>query len=326
MKLNQLLIAFMAAGLTQCGSDSPSRPTTVTALLVPPPTGFTAGTTVIVVSAESGRPVARSAVTVAGVSYETNEAGEFTFRQPADFGSFVDIVADDFIERQTLSHRDVVRLELWPATSATGLDRRYTRSLVYENASVNAAEGELEPLTRPGFVNPRVVVVPSEEIQKDPGAMESIRRAVGEMNQVLEGKIAYSVGEDATAVTVTLVVDPSDETIRERNSRAVIRCRRTRFTITSCRVAYRSIEIVQTDTTLHELGHSFGLNHSPDPTEVMGSNSSRRDHTWRFSARERLTIRLALKRDPGNVFPDNDRAAPVPLALMAESVIACIES
>ena len=267
--------------------------------------------------------MARAAVTVAGVSYETNEAGEFTFGQLADFGSFVDVVADDFIERQTRARRDVGQLELWPATSATGLDRRYTRTLVYESASTND-KGELEPLQRPGVVNPRVVVVPSEEIQMDPGAMQSVRRAVGEMNQVLEGKIAYSVGEDATAVTVTLAVDPSDETIRERNSRAVIYCRRTRFTITSCRVAYRSIEIVRADTTLHELGHSFGLKHSPDPTELMGS--PRRGHPWRFSARERLAMRLILKRAPGNVFPDNDRAAPVPLALTAESVIACFES
>jgi hypothetical protein len=61
-------------------------------------------------------------------------------------------------------------------------------------------------------------------------------------------------------------------------------------------------------TVAHELGHTFGLRHSYDPTDLMASYY----HSWRETTpprRERLEMALLLERRPGSVWPDDDRTA-----------------
>ena len=112
-----------------------------------------------------------------------------------------------------------------------------------------------------------------------------------------------------------------NESIEEENLRAFTRCWTTRLVITRCEVVYRDIEVVRSNTTLHELGHTFGLNHSPDRAEIMGVR--RLGAPEQFSPRERLAMTLMLKRPPGNLFPDNDRQAPALRALGETSRIVC---
>jgi hypothetical protein len=56
------------------------------------------------------------------------------------------------------------------------------------------------------------------------------------------------------------------------------------------------------------MGHTFGLCHSPDKTELMYAYQNGHGGVD-FSARESLAMRLMLQRPAGNVFPDDDRAA-----------------
>ena len=56
----------------------------------------------------------------------------------------------------------------------------------------------------------------------------------------------------------------------------------------------------------HELGHIFGLAHSPDPAEIMHPFHGASD-AGGFSPREALVMRLLHLRRGGNAWPDNDR-------------------
>jgi hypothetical protein len=305
------------------GCAGPSSPTSLRRDLAEPATalGIVPGATVQIVSGETGQPVGGARIVIAGRELVTDGAGEVLVEQLAPNGATIDIVAPGFLDRQTLVRRgERTVFELWPSQSPTRLDASYTRALVYESAAI-AGGGGVEPLDRPDLDTARVALVPGEAILRNAPAMQALRGAAAEITGALEGAIVYSVGETPGAVRVSLVVEPQNESIVEENLRALTRCWMTRLVITRCEIVYRDVEVVRSNTTLHELGHTFGLNHSPDRAEIMGVR--RLASPEQFSQRERLAMRLMLKRPPGNLFPDNDRQAPALRARGETSRIVC---
>ena len=326
MKWRARLSLLVLSGLPWfgCADTGPAGPTTTVRRdlsAADTANGIVPGSTVRIVSGETGRPVAGARVVIAGREHMSDSSGQLTLEELASNGVSVDIEAPGFLDRQTLVRRgEQTTFELWPSESPTRLDSDYTRALVYLSASLGD-RGELEPLDRPSLDVGRVAIIPTGAIPRDPGAMQTLRDAAAEMTEALGGTIVYSVGEDPGAVPITLLVEPQNESIVDENLRAFARCWMTRLVITRCEIVFRDVEVVRSNTTLHELGHTFGLNHSPDRSEVMGVRRVRSPE--RFSARERLAMTLMLKRLPGNVFPDNDRQAPALRALGDESRIVC---
>lgn len=307
-----------------CADSGPTGATTVRRDLAAADTslGIVPGSTVHIISGETGEPVTSARVLIAGREHSSDGAGQLTLQSLAPNGVTVDIEARGFLDRKTIVRRgEHTTFELWPATSPTRLDADYTRALVYQSASLGSV-GDLEPLDRPALETSQVTILPTGAIARDDLAMQAVRTAAREITDALGGSIVYAVGDAPGAMSVELVVEPQNESIVKEKLRAFTRCWMRRLVITRCEIVFRSVAVVRSNTTLHELGHTFGLNHSPDRREIMGVR--RVGMPVRFSPRERLVMALMLKRRPGNLFPDNDRQAPALRAPGEESRILCL--
>lgn len=179
-----------------CADTGPLGPTTVRRDLSAADTsnGIVPGSTVRIVSGETGRPVAGARVVIAGREHLSDGSGQLTLEELASNGVTVDIEASGFLDRQTIVRRgEQTTFELWPSESPTQLDADYTRALVYLSASLRA-QGELEPLDRPSLDVGRVSIVPTGVIREDPRAMQILGDAADEMTSALGGAIVYAVG------------------------------------------------------------------------------------------------------------------------------------
>ena len=90
--------------------------------------------------------------------------------------------------------------------------------------------------------------------------------------------------------------------------------------IASAKIVFCNEAATRDTTVVHEVGHTFGMGHSPDAREIM--------HAFKmggqpdgFGARESLVMRLMLQRRGGNRYPDDDRN--VTAAREREVVIVC---
>jgi hypothetical protein len=120
-------------------------------------------------------------------------------------------------------------------------------------------------------------------------------------------------------VAFTTTLDPSDKGCEERVL-ALTSIRLRAGEIYAGRIVFCTPAAARDGTVIHEVGHTFGLGHSPDADEVMHAFKLLRQPDA-FGAREALVMRLMLQRRGGNRFPDNDRG--VTAAAEGERTIVC---
>jgi predicted Zn-dependent protease len=253
----------------------------------------------VVMSGETGQPVAGGRVVLETGSLQTNERGEVVI--PGGANGDIEVHAEGFLSRGTRLPRKG-RLTLWPTRPS--YPQQYVRDLLYKPSRATAAfmaSVPDEPLHR--VVTTRVSVVPSSELRADARALQAHRSAVAEINEATELRVVFTVDAEPVAGAVVF------RTYLDRNLDVAGRAYRELRgdVIVGGRVAFQSRPIARDSRYVaHELGHVLGLQHSTVTTDMMyyqcGDACPRS-----FTDNERLTIRLLLQRPPGNRFPDDDR-------------------
>jgi hypothetical protein len=291
-----LAIALLALS---CGDGSPTTPTS----RLHRSSGLPARTVVTVVSGETGEPLAGARVVVAGTSYATDEAGQLALREWVRDGAEVDVEAPNCLPRQTRVRAGDTRLTLWPDHAE--LPAEYTKKLVYTASTVHDA-ASLVPLDR---LPPRVhalSLAPSAALEADPRALAAHHQAADHFNAAVGGGTVFSVGQGAD-MTVPTRIDTDDPSCEGRHGRLLARTWVSEHEVTRAEIVFCSEVPTRAPAAIaHELGHIFGLAHSPDPREIMHPFHGASD-AGGFSPREALVMRLLHLRRGGNTWPDNDR-------------------
>ncbi|HXB54531.1 MAG TPA: hypothetical protein VN461_07085 [Vicinamibacteria bacterium] len=327
MRQSVALLA-LASGLVACHGGSPTGPTPAAAV---PPVFGGAGAPAVqslhalhalsFISGETQQPVAGVRVLVDGRAYTTDSEGKIVLLAVSTGATDVDASASGFLERRTLFRSSP--LSLWPKVSPTGLDEEYSARLVY-NCTEATCPSAGQPLAR--VLRGPVFVVPSAEIRSDPAALEIHKQAAALLTTATEGVVTYMVADAAPpgALTVSTWIDPNDPVLLQLGAGGVTRRQiDSRGAITGATVALRSRELaLRLPLVLHELGHTFGLGHSPRVGDVMFNGPEIYDLSD-FSPRERLAVDLMLQRSPGNRFPDSDDELLLSTNRAKAQVLAC---
>lgn len=293
-----------------CGGSNGSSPQNPTRAATPVPTALVSGATVRIVSGEDDTPVEGARVILAGREYTSDAAGQVTLGATVPYGSFVDVIADGFLNRQTVVPQDgTSRFSLWPRETASGMSEEFTAQLVYTYGWAEEPEHGTSRLLRIREGFKQVFVMISDEIQRDGRAHEMHQSAVDEMTAALGGRAAYVLTSTRPAggilVDIRLATD-GDQACSDGALGYFRAWATNRGEIARGEIAYCALWVARTSTVTHELGHSVGLQHSYGTDELMNPRFSRflPDH---FSPREALAMRLLFERPAGNRFPDSDR-------------------
>lgn len=306
-----------------CGGGD-HRPTAPTPVASPSPLGVVAGSVVTVVRGDTGAPVEGATVTVAGRAYVADAAGTVRIADAAAPGALVDVTAPSTLDRQTtVGSGPPGTLVLWPRSSDSGIDERFTASIVYTRATLEGA-GPLaaEPLRRfaPGVA--LAVVVPTADILDDDRAHAAHVAGVARLNAAARGTVTYALARERPPAgpSFSARVGPDDPSCGGRVW-ALTRVSLRGPEIVGGEIVYCSRDAARmADLVVHEMGHSFGLQHSDDPRDMMFRIFGRA-HAEDFRPRESEVMSLMMQRRAGNRFPDSDREVPGLSA--AEALIVC---
>jgi hypothetical protein len=312
-------LAFLATVvvLGACrGGSSPTGPSSTASDRA----GTPAATLLTFLSGETHDPVAGASVVVQGRTYVSDADGRVRLEQAAGDSAVVDAVASPFLERRTLLRGD--RFTLWPKESPIGLDENYTARFVYNCPAAPCGAGERMLRVEAG----QVWVVVSPELKADPEALRSHESAAALLTQATGGAVAFSLTDSPprTGVVVRTYVDPNDADVVSRNAAAVTRRELgAQWNVTGASIVIRSVELARfVPLMLHEMGHVFGLGHSPRVGDVMWPGRELYE-TTDFAPPERLIIGLMLQRSPGNRYPDEDTGLVAGSGGHHTSVVVC---
>jgi hypothetical protein len=281
-----------ATATSPVGFDGENRPITGPVASAPAVLTF--------VSGESQQPVGAAKVTVDGRTYVTGGSGQVA----VDRGSReVDVLAQGFMDRRASFSAD--HFSLWPQQSPTGVDVEYTGRVVYNCTAAGCTDGG-EALSR--LPDGPVSVVPSRELRNDPVALDVLQEAVQRYVEATRGQVLYTLDARASAAVVIEVgVDASDPAILANAAAGVTRRDHSGTgAISHARITLRNLDLAhRRPLLLHELGHAFGLSHSPRLGDIMWNGPELYD-VPDLSSRELLAISLMLQRSSGNRFPDSE--------------------
>ena len=298
---------MLGLALLQCGGDRPSAPS----LPPSPPPAYPPGTTLTVVSGETEQPVGGASVSLGGRNYQTDPSGRVSLAEGVIAGTPLEIESAAFLTRHTLVRSaGTTRFSLWPRATPSGISEHYTATLVYTSTSEGAGVGAAV-LQRLSAGTSHVALVLSPELQVASGEHQS---AADMMTAASGGRVLYTLASErppgSGIVVFDVRLDPQDSFCA--NARGVTYVQTAANEIRGGRIVYCLLEAARSPTVAHELGHSFGLRHSPDPQDLMGVPFSRFRRP-QLGPRELLIMSLMLQRPGGNRFPDYDREAQVSL-------------
>ena len=259
-------------------------------------------TSLTFISAETQTPVVGASVTIGGETYTTDDSGSVSVENPLLNTPLV-VSSPHFMERRTVFRLlSETTFPLWPKTSPIGLTEQFTREIIY----TWAFGGDSKPLTR--VMGNRVSIVLDPELRSDSQVMDSIRSAVDRITEATDGTVVYELMKACAGGDVCYGVSLSSD------GTCGVDATFENWYLTGGTIRCNRSAIRRPGTALHEIGHTFGLQHTSGNNDVMcgpiggrgGQCGDPGDET-EFSARERLVMKLTLQRSPGNVFPDNDQ-------------------
>jgi Matrixin len=303
--------ALSALGVVAClaacgGGEKAAGPNAVAAAPTAESGALRVGAALEVVSGETGDGVDGAVFTINGRDYTTAE-GKVTLAEDVAVTSEVRIVAPGMLERRTkLRDLTAPRFALWPQMSSSGMDEAYTRAIVYSHPE---GPGPLRRLTR-GTTH--VVVVPSRELRGEE-EMAAHQEAAERITAANGGQVVYTVETQrpSSGVYVEARLSRDDDKLCAQHNilafeQDFIRGGETIRAV----IVYCDPKEARTAVVSHEMGHTFGLYHSPDGKELMYAYFGGHGAAD-FGARESLEMRLMLQRPGGNQFPDDDRSVAV---------------